>query len=199
MWDYIVRGALELPRKEPTWLNLPQMMRVTITTHNVLQMLGRWKIARPYNFLLLPMVDPSFGYAFDREPNEKVLLVSPFSSKQEKWFELQCINVHNNKQYRMVDCTKETDPPHNVVFPSQFAHLLIQYQAHPEAKSLAPDGTQCKSDTKGLLKRAHIVAGEFRYIGKEADRKWEESEDISPWNSRVPNTGEKRESLQVKK
>src|SRR5438270_12503812 len=91
MWDYIVRGTLNLPRQEPSWLDFPQMMRVTITTHNVLQMLGQWEIARPYNFLFLPMVDPTFGYAFDREPNEKVLLVCPFSSKQEKWFELQCI------------------------------------------------------------------------------------------------------------
>lgn len=79
----------------------------------------------------------------------------------------------------MVDYTKEENPPHNVVFPSQFNRLLVQYQEHPEAKSLAPDGTACKSDTKGLLKRAHIVAGEFRYIGKEADRKWEEGDDIS--------------------
>jgi hypothetical protein len=179
MWDFIIRVALDMPRVEPSWLNIPQMMRVTITTHNVLQMLGQWEITRPYNFLLLPMVDQTFGYAFDREPNEKVLLVCPFSSKQEEWLELECINVHNNKQYRMVDCTTETNPPHNVVFPLQFAHLLFQYQSHPEAKSLAPDDTACKSDTKGLLKRAHIVAGELRYIDKEADRKWEEGEDIS--------------------
>jgi hypothetical protein len=29
------------------------------------------------------------------------------------------------------------------------------------------------------LKPAHIVAGEFRYIGKETDHKWEESDDLS--------------------
>jgi hypothetical protein len=67
----------------------------------------------------------------------------------------------------------------NVVFPSQFARLAIQYQEHPEAKSLAPDGTPCRADTRGLLKRAHVVAGELRYVGKETDRKWEEGEDIS--------------------
>jgi hypothetical protein len=66
-----------------------------------------------------------------------------------------------------------------VVFPSQFGRLLIEYQEHPEAKSLAPDGTPCKSDTKGLLKRAHIVAGELRYIGKETDHKWGEGDEIS--------------------
>ena len=84
MWDYIVRGALSLKRKSPSWLNVPQMMRLTITTYNVLAMLGEWGIARPYNFLFLPMVDPTFGYAFAKRANEKVLLVCPFSSHQER-------------------------------------------------------------------------------------------------------------------
>lgn len=79
----------------------------------------------------------------------------------------------------MVDCTKEKNPPYNVVFPSQFARLLIEYQEHPEAKSLAPDGGPCVAETCGLLQRAHITAGEFRYVGKETDRKWEEGDDIS--------------------
>jgi hypothetical protein len=179
MWDHIVRGALNLQREAPSWLNIPQMMRLTITTHHVLDMLGEWDLARPYNFLFLPMVDPTFGYAFDKRPNEKVLLVCPYSTHQERWSEMECVNVHDGKKYKMVDCTKEENLDHNVVFPSQLARLLIQYQEHPEAKSLAPDGTPCKADTKGLLKRAHIVAGELRYIGKETDRKWEEGDDIS--------------------
>jgi hypothetical protein len=40
-------------------------------------------------------------------------------------------------------------------------------------------GMSCEADTKGLLKRAHIIAGEFRYVGKETDHKWEEGDDIS--------------------
>jgi hypothetical protein len=180
LWDYIVRGALNLPRKPPSWLDIPQMMRLTITTYNVLEMLGEWEIARPYNFLLLPMVDPVVGVAFHRQSNEKVLLVCPFSSKQEEWFALECVNVHSGKNYKMLNCKKTNgDIPYNVVFPSQFAHLVIQYQQHPEAKSLAPDGKSCTADTKGLLKRAHLIAGEIRYVGKETDRKWEEGEDTS--------------------
>jgi hypothetical protein len=179
-WDYILRDAIRLHREEPTWLDVPQMMRLTITTCNVLEMLGDWKTARPYNFLLLPMVDPLFGYAFHRQSTEQVLLVCQFSSKQDRWCELECVNVHNGKKYRMTDCNKKHDNiPYDVVFPSQFARLLIQYQEHPEAKSLAPDGTPCKSDTRGLLKRAHVIAGEFRYVGKETDRKWEEGDEIS--------------------
>ena len=103
----------------------------------------------------------------------------PFSSKQERWFDLKCVNVHNGKTYRMVDPTKEKNPPYNVVFPSQFARLLIEYQEHPESKSFAPDGTPCRANTSGLLQRAHITGGEFRYVGKETDRRWEEGDDIS--------------------
>ena len=98
------------------------------------------------------MVDPTFGYAFHRQSSEKVLLVCPFSSRQERWFDLECVNVHSGKKYKMTDCNKTPDNiPYNVVFPSQFARLLIQYQDHPEAKSLAPDGAPCQPDTKGLL------------------------------------------------
>jgi hypothetical protein len=177
--DYIVRGALKLKRKAPTWLDIAQMMRLTITTYNVLEMLGEWKCARPYNFLLLPIVDPTFGYAFDRRASEKVLLIAPFSSKQERWFDMECVNVHGDKKYKMVNCAKEKNPAHNVVFPSQFSRLLIEYQGHPENKSLAPDGTPCEAETRGLLQRAHVVAGDLRYVGKETDRKWEEGDDFS--------------------
>jgi hypothetical protein len=156
------------------------MMRITLTTYNVLEMLGEWRIARPYNFLLLPMVDPVLGFAFHRQSNEKVLLVCAFSSKQKQWFDLECVNVHNEKKYKMVNCRKKNgNIPYNVVFPSQFAHLLIQYQQHPESKSLASDGTACNADTTGVLKRAHVIAGEIRYVGKETDRKWEEGNEIS--------------------
>jgi len=192
MWDYLVRGALKLKRKAPSWLDLPQMMRLTITTYNVLEMLGEWEIARPYNFLLLPMVDPTFGYAFHRHKNEKVLLVSQFCSKQKRWFSLKCVNVHTGKKYRMVDTSKEKNPPYNVVFPSQFARLLIEYQEHPESKSLAPDGGPCQSDTKGLLQRAHVVAGDFRYVGKETDRRWEEGDDMSVLEFKTTEYGRAR-------
>jgi hypothetical protein len=95
----------------------------------------------------------------------------------------------------MVDYTQERNPPHNVVFPSQFARLLIEYQEHPEAKSLAPDNTPCKADTSGLLRRMHVVAGEFRYVGKETDRKWEEGDDISVQEFTVTEYGRSKKVI----
>jgi hypothetical protein len=179
-WDYIVRDALHLKRKEPSWLERPQMMRLTITTCNVLEMLGDWEIARPYNFLFLPMVDPVLGYPFPKERSENGLLVSAFSSNQDEWFDLECVNVHTGKKYKLLNCKNHiANIPSNAVFPSQFVRLLLQYQRHPEAKSLAPDGTACEPETMGLLMRAHVIAGDIRYVGKETDRKWEEGEDLS--------------------
>jgi len=58
--------------------------------------------------------------------------------------------------------------------------LLDSYQNHPEAKSLGPNGKQCEFDTRGLLKRAQIIANwPPIYIGKESDKLWEEGEDLS--------------------
>ena len=88
--------------------------------------------------------------------------------------------MHSGKKYKLLNCKKTNgNVPYNVIFPTQFAHLLVQYQQHPEAKSLAPDGTPCQADTMGLLKRAHVIAGEIRYVGRETDRKWEEGDEIS--------------------
>jgi hypothetical protein len=65
---------------------------------------------------------------------------------------------------------------HNVVIPSQLAHLLVQYQEHPESKSLSLDGTPCKSDTRGLfiLLQAISVISERR-----PGLKWREGDDPS--------------------
>src|SRR4029079_16616682 len=37
------------------------------------------------------------------------LLVCPFSSDQERWLGLECINVHDGKKYKMLDCTETKD------------------------------------------------------------------------------------------
>jgi hypothetical protein len=40
----------------------------------------------------------------------------------------------------------------------------FSYPQHPKAKSLGSDGTPCVSATRGLLQRAHIIAGRHRRI-----------------------------------
>ena len=44
-----------------------------LTSHNVQRIgnAGEWEIARPYNFLFLPMVDPLFGLRFTGNRTKK--------------------------------------------------------------------------------------------------------------------------------
>jgi hypothetical protein len=55
-WEYLLRVALKLDGKAPAWRGRPQMMRMTVTTFNVLKSLHEWKGFRPYNFFLLPVL-----------------------------------------------------------------------------------------------------------------------------------------------
>jgi hypothetical protein len=75
------------------------------------------------------------------------------------------------------------------MFPSQFARLLIEYQEHPESKSLAPDGTPCEAGTCGLLQRTHVIAG------KETDRKRGEGDDFSVLEFKTTEYGRRRRSF----
>ena len=71
----------------------------------------------------------------------------------------------------------EAEPPSPI--PRTYGHVLYLYTKHPEAKSLAPDGSPCTCETRGLLQRSSVVAASRRYVGKETDRRWEQGEDLS--------------------
>jgi len=76
--------------------------------------------------------------------------------------------------------------------------VFAQYIRHPESKSLAPDGTLCKDNTCGLLARYPVTALSFNFVGKETERGWEQSEDIStllPSLVRYQGSGMPREQL----
>jgi hypothetical protein len=60
-----------------------------------------------------------------------------------------------------------------------FEMVFQQYHRHPESKSFAPDGTPCKADSAGVLKRYPVTATGFHLIGKETERGWEQNDDIS--------------------
>jgi len=57
--------------------------------------------------------------------------------------------------------------------------VFKQYHGHREAKSSAPDGSRCKPDTAGMLKRYPVTATSFHLIGKETERGWEQNDDVS--------------------
>jgi len=82
------------------------------------------------------------------------------------------INIHDGTTHTL-------NPPTLLAVSQTFGMIFSQYARHPEYKSLAPDVDSCSADTHGLLKRNPVTALEFRLIGKETERGWEQDDDIS--------------------
>ncbi len=135
---------------QPSWISLPAMMKMRISTPNYLQqMKGR---VSPFGFVLHP-----------RTRNKRHLtLLTPFNKDRTKWSASVCINTRDGKTYRLNDM-----PRADLI---TLGDILCGYIQHPEVKSLGPDGQKCKVETRGLLQRISIKAGIQHAIGKEISR-----------------------------
>ena len=182
-WEWILRPCFGLPQRAPLWFTLPAMMRFTITTPEVLKVLQArqrklpyQQRAKPFNFILSPIIDPLTGGNPVGTDANRFTLVAPFSSHPEDWRKLSFVNVHDGKPYKLGQHGRRL--PYEAESKT-YADVVSQYRWHPEAKSLAPDGSACSPHTAGLLRRTPVTADGFRYIGKETDRRWEQGEDLS--------------------
>jgi hypothetical protein len=173
-WDWLLRKELGLRCNEPAWLDLPAMMRMTLTSPNVMRS-NRPEWLSPFSFFFFPLLSDLGGYPAGCD-RSNFKFITRFESNREKWEDLEGINLCDDQPYRM-----EMFPngKQNKVVPESFRIILRLYLRRPESKSLAPNGTPCVADTTGLLKRASVVAGEIVPVGKETDRHWEQGEDMS--------------------
>jgi hypothetical protein len=165
-WNWILCRALGLPRQEPCWFRLPVMRRIAISTPNVMTALRTVNRdqARPYNFALSPVLVNLSG--------QDITLLGSFEKNPARWRRMSYVNVHDGSMHKL-------DAPTIPVLPQTFDMVFAQYVRHPESKSLAPNGMPCNGDTCGLLGRYPVTASGFYLIGKETERAWEQSEDIS--------------------
>jgi hypothetical protein len=95
---------------------------------------------------------------------------------QIAWVNAEAVNIYDGTHCRLAQ--KQT-AAHDRVIPQTFGSALRQYPRHVESKSLAPDGTPCTAETRGVLQRAHVTAGRLRFVGKETDRHWDHGDDLS--------------------
>lgn len=172
-WDHLLRKELGLALKEPPWLDLPAMMRMVLTTPNVLKN-RRPEWLGPFNFFLFPIISENLGgypAGFDKS---NFLFITPMESDRRKWPTLVGINLFDRHTYQISISPSRTQG--NVV-PDSFQIILNQYAKKEEAKSLGPDRMPCTKTTRGLLGRTRIVADEIIPVGKETDRSWERGGD----------------------
>lgn len=173
-WDFLLRKELGLSPKQPNWLHLPAMMRMAVTTPNVLKK-KRPEWLGPFNFFLFPLLSELGGYpsGFNKS---NFLFITPWEKDRSKWSSLEGINLEDVQTYEIA---MTPSPEQDKVMPESFRIILRQYFDKAEVKSLAPDGTPCRGTTQGLLGRSRIIAGQLIPVGKETDRHWEQGEDPS--------------------
>jgi hypothetical protein len=173
-WDWLLRKELGLSCEEPDWLDLPAMMRVALTSPNVMRE-HRPEWLWPFNFFFLPLLSDLGGYPAGCD-RSNFRFITRFESDRKNWENLEGINILDGQPYGI-----ETFPSgkQDKVVPESFRTMLRVYLRRPEWKSLAPDGSPCAAETRGPLKRASIIAGEIIPVGKETDRRWEQGEDMS--------------------
>jgi hypothetical protein len=196
-WSYLIRRFLGLANREPDCFEIPAMMKFAITTPNIFKSLQKRQLVetplysqrmKPFNFILCPMLNRQvcavnsrtekmmrLGYPTSADTNH-FTLIAPFTDRIFRWFKMRWINIHDGRCFYLAPLSKKQSFE---AAPLTLGDVIRSYDSHPESKSVAPDGTPCGPDTTGLLKRTHVIAGTFGYVGKETDRRWEHEEDLS--------------------
>ena len=100
------------------------------------------------------------------------LPIAPYESDSSKWGSLPWIDRRTGEQFAIT--TEPLDGhvrPGVVLVPGTTGQMLTDYLAHPEAKSLGPEGEPVGRHTVGLLRRRPVAGAiPVLYIGKEANR-----------------------------
>jgi hypothetical protein len=128
-WEWIIRQELDLKPKPPTWLHLPAMMRVVLSTPFVLERLNRR--TRPYNFLFCPLIDVTVGYpqGVDRA---RFTLIAPFTKDRDAWLTLSCIDVADGKEYAL---SMAHDMRRSKVIPQTYGYVLHFYPSSVDTQN----------------------------------------------------------------
>jgi len=169
-WMWLLRRELGLPTLEPHWLDRMALSRITISTPAVLAWFDTVNEGLPYagrvkpaNFMLVAHPDPL-------DPSGAAP-VAPYESDPTRWPNLPFTDRHTGQRIDITTDAYDGTPRPGVVRVRTYRDVLVAYLAHPEAKSLAPDGRAVGRSTRGLV-RVRPVRGvrPARYVGKEANR-----------------------------
>jgi len=166
-WGYVLRlDNVPCEGSDPSWLDRPAMMKIPVSSPVVL---GRLKgFCKPFDFVLAPILRSDKLNPEERA--EKPILITRFNKHSDEWLDATYYNVRTGKKCRIT----VGDRGNGRIPVKTYREILHQYLYHPESKFAGPDGRPCDPWTRGVLQRRHIVAGDFKYCGKEVKRKLEQ-------------------------
>ncbi|MBI5869642.1 MAG: hypothetical protein HZB44_01605 [Actinobacteria bacterium] len=173
IWNHIVmKDGLGKEANEMTWLDRPAITRLAISSAHMRRPFESYNKGKtyqeqikPFNFMLSAHVTP-FGYPPGVDET-RFQLVTRYSTDSKQWLRMKWLDKYSSKKYSV---TTSAGASKTFVQIKTYGDVLEDYRAHPEAKSLGPDGNVCDRKTKGLLKRRPIEAINITYVGKESNR-----------------------------
>jgi hypothetical protein len=173
-WTYLealARGQTPTP---PDWFTLPAMSRITLSTPDLRRPFEAFNRERPYrdqikpfNFLMRPQPNLSNTPAGAELPS----LVAAYNDNPTAWLGTAYFDINDKAGHQWTITTQAVDPgePHTIRVKT-YGEVIAGYWDHEEAKSLAADGTPCRPDTRGLLRRRRIKLVQLQHIGKEGNK-----------------------------
>ncbi len=172
-WLNMLRRALDLPVKNPSFEHSPAVGRITISSPAVIRPLKSLNTGKkycdrvkPFNFLLTCHVK-RFGHPIGTDP-ERFHLIAPYDSDSRKWLKNRWIEQYSGKSYRIT--TAGDHGIHQTARVKTYGDVVREYEFHPESKCADANGEVCKKQTIGLLQRRHVQIALIKYIGKESNK-----------------------------
>jgi hypothetical protein len=176
-WHFALSRELGFPYKPPLWLKQPAVMAVPITTPQILERLGVYKDdIRPFTVMTVPFPKRETV----RDPLFTGYFIMPHTEKLNDLRGRTMVNIVSGETFHIYNRNSSRLPKPPGWLPLRTMEDEInRILSRAESKFCDPNGGVCTSRTVGLLARRHIVAGEFRYIGKEASTRWGGGVDLS--------------------
>ena len=173
-WHFILSRELGLPHRPPSWLKQPA---VPITTPQVLARLGIFKDEiRPFTVMTVPFPKRETV----RDPLWTGYFIMPYAEKLNDLHGRTMVNIISGERFHIYDKNASTLPkPPLWLSLRTMEDEINRIMSRAESKFCTPNGSRSTSRTIGLLARRHVVAGEVRYIGKEASTRWAGGPDPS--------------------
>jgi len=178
VWRHFVGRALGHGcQSAPPWFREPAVSQLAITSPADLEALARIDsplINQPGHDVLGPFVFMSAAYLARGEvpppgcDPQRFRLIAPFSSRPAERLALPWVDAYSGIQCGVT--TRTITEPGLLVRLKTIGEVVREYERHPEAKSLGPDGRPCHAHTRGVLSPRPVIAEELLALGKDTHR-----------------------------
>jgi hypothetical protein len=172
VWLRMIRNAMGLPTRKPSFEHQPAVGRTSITSPAVMRPLAKLNEGKkyadkikPFNFLMTCHVKP-YGHPPGVDA-EHFHLIAPYETDSREWLTKKWIDQYSGSEYKITTTGHHGD--RRTARVKTYGEVLHEYEIHPEAKCADAARKPCGKQTVGLLQRRHVRIDQIKYIGKESN------------------------------